>query len=156
MKISIEGTASELTEAVERLRNEFMVGNVSTHYKNYDNDFWRVYVDAELPPDKYKTIICLKDDVSGNQLQYVMETIEKSFVNRAGSLRNISNNPYEFVFEGDEDYYGCLQLGMLHLAEIKGFIDYIKSFEWVDTDPNECCDMLEVFARHPLIKAEKT
>lgn len=98
----------------------------------------------------YKTIICLKDDVSGELLLSLSKTIEKAFVNRVGSLQNIGSHPREFIFQCGEDYYGCLDLGMLDLREVPGVLPYIKTWTWIDEDPDENCDMLEVFARHPL------
>lgn len=150
MKIRLEGTGPELAEAVPELRKLFRISSVSRPYKNRDNELYRVYVDAELPSDKYKAIIRLKDSVGGELLAALANTIEKAFVNRAGSLQNVSDSPREFVFQGDESHYGCLDLGMLDLREIPGFLEYVESWDWVDTDPSECCNMLEVFARHPL------
>ena len=99
----------------------------------------------------YKTIIHLKDDVSGDLLLSLSKTIEKAFVNRVGSLRNVSAKPREFIFQGDESYYGCLDLGMLSLGGTRGFLNFVQAWKWVDEDPDENCDMIEVFTRHPLI-----
>ena len=98
----------------------------------------------------YKTIIYLKDDVSGDLLCSLTETIENAFVNRAGSLQNIGSNPREFIFQGGEEYYGCLDLGMLDLGGTPGFLNFVQAWEWIDVDLEENCDMLGVFARHPL------
>ena len=150
MKIRIEGTVPELDAAVDRLRREFFIQSVSEPYKNRAGELYRVYVDAELPADEYKTIIRLKDDVSGDLLATLASTIEKAFVNRAGTLQNVSDKPREFVFQGGESCYGCLELGMLDLREITGFLNYVEAWDWIDIDPDECCDMLEVYARHPV------
>ena len=98
----------------------------------------------------YKTIIRLNDNVSEEQLYILSQVIEKAFVNRAGSLKNVSTHSHEFIFQGDEAFYGCLNLGMFSLRRQKGFLDYIKAMEWVDEDPDESCNMLDVFARHPI------
>ena len=98
----------------------------------------------------YKTVIQLKDNIAGEELLSLSAVVEKAFVNRAGSLRNVSTQPREFVFQGAESHYGCLNLGMLDLREVTGFLRFVKSWEWVDEDPDECCSMLEVFARHPI------
>lgn len=109
---------------------------------------------AEHYSGGYMTIIRLKDSVSGDLLRSLTETIEKAFVNRAGSLQNTGSNPREFIFQGGEEYYGCLDLGMFYLREVPGVMPFIKTWEWVDEDPDENCDMLEVFARYPLLAEE--
>ena len=75
----------------------------------------------------YQTIICLKDSVSGNLLHLLTETIEKAFTNRAGSLQNTGSNPREFIFQGGEEYYGCLDLGMLDLCGTRGFLGVVQA-----------------------------
>ena len=96
----------------------------------------------------YKTVICLKDTISDELLHKLIPVIENAFANRAGSLQNVSDRPREFVFQGEESHYGCLDLGILDLGEIPGFLQLVRSWEWIDEDPDECCSMLEVFARH--------
>jgi hypothetical protein len=98
--------------------------------------------------DMYKTIITLKSDISSDHLEAVHSLCESAFNNRAGKLSNASNNPYTLIFEGDDKYYGCLDLGTLALRREKEFIDGIQLWQWIEDDPNECCDLLEVFARH--------
>lgn len=155
MKIRIEGTAPELDAAVDRLRREFFIQSVSRPYRNRNSELSRVYVEAELPAEnEYKTIIRLKDGVSEDLLRDLTDTIEKAFVNREGSLQNVSDKPCEFVFQGDESYYGCLDLGMLALREVPGFLDFVQAWAWVDVDPDECCNMLEVFANEDRRVAE--
>lgn len=98
----------------------------------------------------YKTIIYLKDSVGGDRLLALTNIIEKAFVNRVGSLRNVGSHPREFIFQGNEDYYGCLDLAMLSLGGTPGFLNFVHAWAWIDEDPDENCDMLGVFARHPL------
>ena len=63
----------------------------------------------------YSSIIEIKKNVPGETLERLRKTAEKAFSNRAGSVKNSSNNPYKFVFKGGEDKFGCLELGMLEL-----------------------------------------
>ncbi len=51
----------------------------------------------------YSSIIEIKKDVSSNTLVQLRKDAEKAFSNRAGSVKNSSNDPYKFVFKGDED-----------------------------------------------------
>jgi hypothetical protein len=97
----------------------------------------------------YKTIITLKNDVPSDVLGSLRTHCLGAFDNRAGKLSNISHDPYTFVFEAEEKDYGCLDLGTVKLGYVKGFLPYVQSWEWVDEDPDECCDVLEVIARHP-------
>jgi hypothetical protein len=95
----------------------------------------------------YKTIITLKSDISSDQLAVVHSLCESAFNNRAGKLSNASDNPYTLIFEGGDKYYGCLELGTFSLRREKGFIGCVQSWQWLEDDPNECCDLLELFAR---------
>ena len=99
----------------------------------------------------YKTIIHLKDNIPDELLRSLASMIERAFINRAGSLRNVSTEPHKFVFQGGENQYGCLDLGMLSLGGTQGLLNFVQAWKWVDEDPDESCDMIEVFAQHPLI-----
>ena len=99
----------------------------------------------------YKTIIHLKENIPDELLRSLASVIERAFINRAGSLRNVSTEPHEFVFQGGENQYGCLDLGMLSLGRTQGFLNFVQAWKWIDEDPDESCDMIEVFAQHPLI-----
>ena len=96
----------------------------------------------------YKTIIKLNNRVSANSLISIGKAISEAFSNRAGRLVNKSNSPYEFLFESDESGYGCLELGTLAIRDNKTIVDNISSWDWIDDDPDESCDMLEVFERY--------
>lgn len=91
----------------------------------------------------YKTIIKIKDNISDSTLDTVRDVASKAFLNRAGALTNVSASPYEFIFESDESGYGCLELGVLNLYRVKGFISYVLSWEWIDDEePSESYDVL--------------
>lgn len=105
---------------------------------------------AKYKCEPYMFIIRLKDTVSDEQLALVTKLIEKAFDNRAGCLKNVSTEPRVFVFHGDTDARGPLDLGALALVETKGFLELVESWDYLDERPAECCNMLDVFARHPL------
>lgn len=95
----------------------------------------------------YSSIIEIKKNVPGETLERLRKTAEKAFSNRAGSVKNSSNNPYKFVFKGGEDKFGCLELGMLELKRENYVLNQIASWNWVDDEePDENCDILKVLA----------
>ena len=70
MKIILEGLASEMEDAVERLRGEFRVQSVSEQIPVPGDGLCRICVDAEVPVrDLYQSILTLKDDVSDDLLR---------------------------------------------------------------------------------------
>lgn len=95
----------------------------------------------------YSSIIEIKKTVPSETLVNLREVTERAFSNRAGSVKNSSNSPYKFVFKGDEDKFGCLELGMLKLKRKNEVLNQIASWRWVDDDePSENCDVLKVLA----------
>lgn len=95
----------------------------------------------------YSTVINIKKSVTGDALKQLRQAAEKAFSNRAGSVKNSSEDPYKFVFEGGENDYGCLDLGVIDLGEMDGFLGQVDSWKWIDKEePDESCDVLEAFA----------
>lgn len=95
----------------------------------------------------YSSIIEIKKNVSREILINLRDVAEKAFSNRAGSVKNSSEDPYKFVFKGDEDKFGCLEVGMLELEDKHDFLEKIHAWHWVDDeDPSENCDILRVLA----------
>ena len=94
----------------------------------------------------YRTIITIKSDTPQEMLTAIHETAAKAFHNRAGKLENISKEAYMLIFEGDSGAYPCLELGTFAIKDSAGILDYISSWEWIDEDPDESCDMLRVFS----------
>lgn len=93
----------------------------------------------------YRSIIEIKKNVPGETLANLRRVTESAFSNRAGSVKNTSDDPYRFVFQGNEDQFGCLELGMLKLKRKDDILNQIASWHWVDDeDPNENCDILKV------------
>lgn len=94
----------------------------------------------------YSTIIELKKDISPDLLSQLKENIEAAFSNRVGTVKNISKEPYRFEFVGGEDEYGCLDIGSLILKKDEFFRKYVQKWNWVEDNPNECCDILKIYS----------
>lgn len=95
----------------------------------------------------YSTIIEIKKNVTGDTLIKLRKMAEDAFSNRAGIVKNTSMEPHRFIFEGEEEAYPCLDLGVADLADIDGFRSQVASWQWVDHDePGENCDILAVYA----------
>ncbi len=94
----------------------------------------------------YSSIIEIKKSVTGEDLKKLHQTAEKAFDNRAGKVENSSGDSYLLVFEGGEDQYGCLDLGVLNLGKSRSFVQNAVSWLWIEDDPGECCDMLKLLA----------
>lgn len=94
----------------------------------------------------YRSIIEIKENVNGEALRKLREIAVKAFDNRAGKVENSSTDSHRLVFEGGEDKYGCLDLGVLNLGKSKSFVKNANSWQWLEDDPGECCDMLELLA----------
>ena len=96
----------------------------------------------------YRTIIQFKKDTSVDDLLKLKEMAEKAFDNRAGKLSNVSLDLYTLIYQGEEDDEPCLDLGMLDLRKVLFFKDRVEKWDWIDEDPNESCDMLEIFRKY--------
>ncbi len=95
----------------------------------------------------YRSIIEIKRNVPHDLLINLRIVAENAFSNRAGSAKNSSSAPYKFVFKGDEDKFGCLEVGMLELEDKYDFLNQVNSWQWIDdNDPKENCDILKVLA----------
>lgn len=95
----------------------------------------------------YSTIIELKNDISPDLLDQLKESIEAAFSNRAGTVKNSGTDPYHFVFAGELPEYGCLDLGTLELKDDKLFSNNVLKWDWIEDNPRECCDLIEVFLK---------
>lgn len=95
----------------------------------------------------YSSIIEIKKSVPSEMLTSLRKATENAFSNRAGSVKNSSDDPYKFIFQGGEDKFGCLEVGMLELKRENNILSQIASWHWVDDeDPEENCDILKVLA----------
>ena len=95
----------------------------------------------------YSTIIELKKDIPAVMLSQLKEKIESAFSNRVGTVKNTGTDPYYFVFAGGEDEYGCLDLGTLELKNEKLFLNNVLKWDWIEDNPGECCDLIELFLK---------
>jgi len=101
----------------------------------------------------YKTVITFKNDISADVLQSLRETAEKAFDNRIGKAVNVSKNPYQCIFEGDEDMHCSLQHGNYLLHHTKGFLNFVEEWQWVDLEyPDESHCMLEAIAEIEMMR----
>lgn len=95
----------------------------------------------------YKTIIKFKPTVSEEEIVKLTDIANKQFNNRVGKVENTSNEKYTLIFQGEEVLYGCLNLGMFSLKKVPGYLQNVLSWNWIDEDPNENCDMLNVYQK---------
>ena len=97
----------------------------------------------------YKNVIDIRQGIPNHILKALVRVADRAFDNRAGKVNNVSTLPYRFVYEGGENEYGCLEVGMLNLKrQSNDFLQYIEAWNWIDEqDPSECCDLLKLFTQ---------
>ncbi len=97
----------------------------------------------------YRTIIELKQGLSDSEYARIKTLIERAFRNRAGSVKNSSQEKHLFVFETEEhDLFCCLGIAILDLWE-QGFDPYFEKWLWEeDEDPSENHDIQKVLREH--------
>lgn len=91
------------------------------------------------------TIIQLKESIDEQNLKRCQLLINNAFNNHYGVIQNSANDNYHFVFEGSENKRPCLESGVFTLKHEKNFLNYIENWNWLESDPDECCDVLEIF-----------
>lgn len=96
----------------------------------------------------YKVIIELKKDISEDVLKKLTEIINAAFDNRGGRVSDsCADSLYRFEFVGGEEFFGCMQLGLLILKDNKLFWNSTDVWQWIDEDDeSECCDVKVEFA----------
>lgn len=95
----------------------------------------------------YKVVIDIRKNVSKQTLEALMKRADKAFDNRAGKVKNVSIIPYRLCYQGDEEFFGCLELGMLTLEDEEDFVACVESWLWIDEEnPGESCDILKEMA----------
>ena len=108
-----------------------------------------IYYSAELKMEaEYRSIIEIDRNISGDELVAITTVIESAFSNRAGTVRNASNDPYVFIFGGGEAEWSCLGLGDSILRDNPAMKGKISSWQWIESDPDECVDTLKIFRKH--------
>lgn len=93
----------------------------------------------------YKTVIEFKNDIPKEELDELIGICNKAFSTRVGKTVGKSEVQNQISYSGSKYLYGCLRLGVSSLRRINGFLDYVESWKWIDSNPSENCDMLEVF-----------
>ena len=97
----------------------------------------------------YRTIITFKDFVSEDMLMLnsLKKQVEWCFCNRGGTAVDVSNSPNQMIFEGGEELWGCLHLGILGLNKLEDFKDCVETWHWIDEEePSESCNIMEELA----------
>jgi hypothetical protein len=95
----------------------------------------------------YRNVIDIRKEVPNDVLKVLVAKADKAFNNRAGRVKNVSTSPYRFIYEGGEKEYGCLEVGMLNLKKESNFLPFVSAWQWIDDDPDECCDLLKLFTK---------
>lgn len=97
----------------------------------------------------YRTIIRLKKDITPERLEQLTQTVTDHFDNRAGRLENHSADPYEFIFEGEnEQAFECIQLAIAGLTEPE-YLEFVNVWDWIDEeDLEDCCSVIESYNRY--------
>jgi hypothetical protein len=98
----------------------------------------------------YKNVIDIRTEVPNDVLKVLVTKANAAFNNRAGRVENVSTSPYRFIYEGGENEYACLEVGMLTLKKESDFLSFVSSWQWIDDDPDECCDLLKLFNKEGL------
>ena len=95
----------------------------------------------------YRTVITFKDGLSDEVLTSLGKEAANAFDSpRLGKAVNVSAVPEQLIFEGEEPLHNCLQMGILDLGDEGNFKDYVKAWQWIDTDsPRENHCVLEAF-----------
>ena len=97
-----------------------------------------------LKKNKYHCIIKIKGSTPPEEVGGVQIEAESAFSNRAGEVKNISDEPGVLIYCGNREELDCLRLGITFLKEDTCFLYYIDSFQWINTaDPSESEDILE-------------
>lgn len=117
------------------LQTRMLVLGIPIHSLEIDSDY------------TITTIIQLKENVDEKILEIYKQLINNAFSNRCGVIQNSANDDYHFIFEGGENERPCLEVGVFNLKDEENFLDYVKQWHWLESDPDECCDILELFNR---------
>lgn len=100
--------------------------------------------------EKYmiKTVLQLKKGLDDDTLKMCQNLIENAFDNRCGSVKNSTSDEQYFVFKGGENERPCLEVGVFILKRTENFLNYVEQWEWLETDPDESCNVLQVFEEY--------
>jgi len=83
-----------------------------------------------------KSVIFFKQSLPEKVMTLLVSIANEAFNNREGQIT------------GDENLYGCLQLGMLELEDNKEFLKCVRDWKWVDEEyPEENYNVWRIMAR---------
>lgn len=91
----------------------------------------------------YRDIIKIREDVPEGTVSELRRLCIDAHNNRAGQVDLQEISKRHFVFEGEEEMYGCLSLGFLALKDRPLFVENVLSWRWEDEEPDEDCDLME-------------
>ncbi len=131
-----------------------------------NTDSW-IWIDEENPDEEYnilelfykrlgvpgkgvsktkRTILTFKEGISEDRLMELRKKVDAAFVNRAGSLKNLSDDPNVMIFEDETE--ACLSLGYLTFYRDREFLNTLESWEWIDDEsPCDNGSILETFLK---------
>ena len=95
-----------------------------------DDDALETEVSMDTAGFQYAVRIALKDGVSDD----LRARIVACFDNYHGKADNISENPDELLFAGDEPLWNCLGEGMQLIGDHLDLIDSLAYCWWIDRD----------------------
>lgn len=102
----------------------------------------------------YQCMIQFKNDLPEKTLHEMKNACDIAFNNRAGKVTRREINSFCVVYEGEEEYFGCLQLGVVTLDEVKGFKKCVEKWDWIDEEPDENHCILEALSIPIYIKGK--
>ena len=95
-----------------------------------------------------KSVIFFKQSLPEKVVTLLVSIANEAFNNREGQIMGIRESSHWLSFGGDENLYGCLQLGMLELEDNKEFLMCVRDWKWVDEEyPEENYNVWRIMAR---------
>ena len=75
-----------------------------------------------------KSVIFFKQSLPEKVVTLLVSIANEAFNNREGQITGIRESSHCLSFGGDENLYGCLQLGMLELEDNKEFLMCVRDW----------------------------
>lgn len=95
-----------------------------------------------------KSVIFFKQSLPEKVVILLVSIANEAFNNREGQITGTRESSHCLSFGGDENLYGCLQLGMLELEDNKEFLKCVRDWKWVDEEyPEENYNVWRIMAR---------
>lgn len=106
-------------------------GIISLLYKyRKEKEMKKNNVSMDTAGFQYAVRIALRNGTASD----VKDRIRKCFDNHLGKAEDISKDPYEMLFAGDEPLWNCLGEGMQLIGDHKDLIDSLRYCWWIDRD----------------------